>query len=279
MKYIKRISLLILFILIQSLPAFSLKIPAAPLGRVSDWAGIMSEESKADINSTLQAFEDNTGIQIAVAVFPSLEGESLEDFSIHLAEKWKIGQKGKDNGVILLAFITERKMRIEVGYGLEDVLPDADASSIIRNVIAPRFKTGDYAGGIKEGVNSIIKVISGGEAPPAEEENTSFYGLNKQKITQIALIIAGFIAFLFLIDIFRFGGYASSHRNYQQRYSFIEWLIIFSITFAIIKLLFYILLSGRSRGGFGGGSSGWGGGGGFGGGGGSFGGGGSSGSW
>ena len=86
--------------------------------------------------------EKTTGAQVVIAVFPSLEGESLEDFSIKLAEKWRVGQKGLDDGAIMLVFLNERKVRIEVGYGLEGAIPDLEAARIIRETIAPRFRAG-----------------------------------------------------------------------------------------------------------------------------------------
>jgi uncharacterized protein len=109
----------------------------------------------------LAAFERETSNQIAVLLIPSLEGDSLEDFSIRLAEKWKIGQQGRNNGVILLVVKNDRKLRIEVGYGLEGALPDALAGTIIRNEIASRFREGQFYQGIEAGINSIIAATKG----------------------------------------------------------------------------------------------------------------------
>ncbi len=272
----------VLSFLFFSLSAYPLKIPEMPSARVSDYAGMLSQDTKENLENYLEALDGKTGIQIVVATFPSLEGESLEDFSIRLAEKWKIGHKDKDNGIIFLIIKQERKIRIEVGYGLEGSLPDATASSIIRNVIAPYFKNGDYNGGVTAGIEAIVKAISGNSTEYQEPraQSNSYYTLDREKIMRIAAVILGIIAFLFLIDIIRYGFYASGRRNYQHHYSFFEWLIIFSITLFILKMFFYMFLM-RGRGGFGGGSSsGWGGGSSFsGGGGGSFGGGGSSGGW
>jgi uncharacterized protein len=260
---------------------FSLAIPASPEARVNDYAGMLSDDTRAAIEAYLADLESRTGIQIVVAAFPSLEGESLEDYSIRLAEKWKIGQKGKDNGVILVIFKQERKLRIEVGYGLEDKLPDASASYIIRNVIAPYFKAGDYDSGVKAGVQAIAKTVSGESTDETETSSgPSNFTIDKEKLIKIGIIILCVLAVLFLLDILRFFYYMSGHRNYGHRYSFFEWLIIFSITLGIFKIIFYLFL--MRGGGFGGGSgSGWGSGGSSfgGGGGGSFGGGGSSGGW
>ncbi len=140
--------------------ALALDVPPLP-GRVNDLAGILSRDQAQQLEERLRQFEQETGHQIAVLTIPSLEGDSLEDFSIRVAQNWKIGQKGFDNGVILLFVQKERKIRIEVGYGLEGILPDAVASRIIREEIAPRFRTGDYVGALDAGTEAIIKVARG----------------------------------------------------------------------------------------------------------------------
>jgi uncharacterized protein len=106
---------------------------------------------------------------VVVAIFRSLEGESLEDYSIRLAERWRIGQKGLDNGVILLVFVAERQVRLEVGYGLEPVIPDAVAGQIIREALVPRFREGRYAAGLEEAVREVYARLGpGGEHRRAE---------------------------------------------------------------------------------------------------------------
>ena len=133
-------------------PALSNALDVPPLrGRVNDYAKLLSQERALALEAQLEKFEQETGHQIAVLTIPSLEGDSLEDFSIRVAETWKIGKKGFDNGAILLVARDDLKLRIEVGYGLEGVLPDAIASRIILEVITPRFRSGDYAGGIDGG--------------------------------------------------------------------------------------------------------------------------------
>jgi uncharacterized protein len=235
-------------------PAIShaLETPPALIARVNDYAGLLDPASRADLDQKLKAFEDQTTNQIVVVTFPSLEGESLEDFSIRLAEKWKIGQKGRDNGVILLIFKNDRKLRIEVGYGLEGVLPDAISKSIIQNEIVPHFKQGDFKGGIFAGVDAIMAATKG----------------EYQARTPGAL--PPWAAFLFLILLFLF---------------FIP-LLIYALFLRPLFSFFWPHRFPPYRSSYSGGSSGWssswgggGGGGGFSGGGGSFGGGGSSGSW
>ena len=128
---------------------------------MTDRAGFLSPSARASLETALSTFEEKTSNQVVVATFPSLEGGSLEDFSMRLAEAWKAGQKHKDNGVIFLIFKKERKIRIEVGYGLEGVLTDALSAQIIRDVVAPYFRKGDYEGGILAGTDAIMKATQG----------------------------------------------------------------------------------------------------------------------
>jgi uncharacterized protein len=157
-------------ILAVASPGWALEIPERPLGRVSDYAGLLSPDAAARIDSILAAHEAKSSDQIAVAIFPSLEDESLEDFSIRLAEKWQIGSREHDNGVILLIFPEDRRARIEVGYGLEGRLTDALASRVLRQIIAPRFRAGDFDGGVERAVTAIIDIVEGEyQAEPALE--------------------------------------------------------------------------------------------------------------
>lgn len=163
----------IIFFLALASNLFALQVP--PLrGRVNDLAGLMPSERAQALEKRLENFEKETGHQIAVLTIPSLEGEDLEGFSIRVAERWKIGKKGFDNGAILLIAKNDRKLRIEVGYGLEGVLPDALASRIIREVIVPRFRANDFAGGIEAGVDAVIKATRGEPLPtPAQRRARS----------------------------------------------------------------------------------------------------------
>ena len=171
-------------LLLAAQVAFSLQVPEKPKGRVSDYAGLLTNEQIVRIDAQLQRYEEETTNQIAVAIFKSLEGESLEDFSIRLAEKWKIGTR-KDNGVILVIFLDDRKMRIEVGYGLEGSFTDATSSSIIRNDIAPHFRQGDYYDGIRGGVEKIIEATKGEyKTGPSDEQK----GIGWKNLLILALL-------------------------------------------------------------------------------------------
>lgn len=142
--------------------ALGLVIPPAPAARVNDYAGILAAGNRAGLEALLAERERATGAQMVIAIFHSLEGESLEDYSIRLAQQWRIGQKGLDNGVILLVFVQDRKVRLEVGYGLEAVIPDAVAGQIIREVVAPSFRGGRYAEGLEGAVRAVFSRVQAG---------------------------------------------------------------------------------------------------------------------
>jgi len=255
---------------------YSFEIPDKPSGRVNDYANIFSQDFILSMENRLNNYDEKTGNEIVIVVIPSLDGENLESFSIKLAEKWKIGKKGKDNGVIILVAFEDRKIRIEVGYGLEDRLTDAISSIIIRNYIAPNFREGNYDKGILIAVDKIMSVLSDGGEEFLRENKDNLKTKNIIKFIYGLLI---FFLFIILVDLIRYFAYLFSYQ--RGKYSFIEWLLIFSITFLILKLIFYSIFYGRrgytggSGGFYGGGFSG----GGFSGGGGSFGGGGASGGW
>ena len=140
---------------VQSAFLFALDVP--PLnGPVNDYAHIFTASETQELNAYLYSIDRQSDLQIAVLTIPSLEGESLEDYSIRVAEKWQIGQKGKDSGVILVIAAQDRKLRIEVGYGLEDRITDAQSSRIIRSVIAPQFKKREYGKGVLLGVKNLV---------------------------------------------------------------------------------------------------------------------------
>ena len=130
-------------------------------GHVNDIAGILSSSTRSELETILKAHEDSTSNQVVVLTIPSLEGESLEEYSINVAETWKLGQRGKDNGVLLLVSKGDRKVRIEVGRGLEGDLTDLTCGLIIRHEILPRFRDGDYDAGVRAGVYAILAAIRG----------------------------------------------------------------------------------------------------------------------
>ena len=140
-------------------------------GYVNDGAGLLSPQGKDELESQLAQLEKDTTAQVFVATVKSLEGDSIEDYASRLFEKWKIGQKDKDNGVLFLVALDDHKMRIEVGYGLEPVITDGRAGRIRDDDVIPLFKKNDYEGGIKAGIASIEKYIRDGTPPAPLEEN------------------------------------------------------------------------------------------------------------
>ena len=141
--------------------ARALDLPARPSGRVSDYANLLDASERAALERRLAAFEDTTSSQIVVAIFPSLEEESLEDFTNRLFAKWALGQAERDNGVLLAIFIAERRARIEVGYGLEGVLTDAMSARILRERLTPAFREQRYAEGIAAAVQGMEEATRG----------------------------------------------------------------------------------------------------------------------
>ncbi|MBI5855243.1 MAG: TPM domain-containing protein [Nitrospirae bacterium] len=150
-------------------PLAALALDVPPLtGRIVDVADLLPADLETTLSADLQAHEMQTTNQVAVLTVPSLQGDSLEDFSHRVATTWALGHKGTDNGVLILVIPDDRKVRIEVGYGLEGTLTDARASRIIRQEMVPKFRTGDYAGGITAGVTAVLGTIQGTYSAPAE---------------------------------------------------------------------------------------------------------------
>lgn len=160
--------------LLAWLPAFGataqdlVAVPALE-ARVTDLTGTLGAGEKAAIERQLAAFEQAKGSQIAVLIVPSTQPEAIEQYGIRVAEAWKLGRKGVDDGAILIVAKNDRRLRIEVGYGLEGVLNDAVSKRIISETITPRFRQGDYAGGIEAGVTQMIGLVNGEALPPAPE--------------------------------------------------------------------------------------------------------------
>jgi len=266
---------------------FSLDVPSLQ-GYVNDNANMISASAKEKIESELMAFEKSDSTQIVILTIPSLEGESLEDYSIKVVESWKIGRKGKDNGVLLLVSSLERKIRIEVGRGLEGKLTDLTAGRIIDLVIKPKFKRGEYDAGFIAGIYALIDAARGEfKAEPGRTSQKS--GLSPI----ITLLIFGGIVLLLIGKASRVLGGALGALGLPAVAYFIigpviVTLILVSVAGLLMGIFLPVIFSGRGSGVGGGfwlGGGGWGSGGGgdfgggFSGGGGDFGGGGSSGDW
>lgn len=198
--------LFVLFLFFTSLVSLSAQdIPAKPESprMVNDFAGILGGKADA-LEAKLRTYNDTTSTQIVVVTVKSLNGYDVADFSYRLAESWGIGQKGKNNGLLILVAPNERKMRIEVGYGLEEFVPDAKAKWIIDNVMKPAFKQGDYVGGIDGAINEIMNKASGAYSRDGSETDTASKGSGYNWIVWI--IIIAFV--LFRIFNRNSGGYS-----------------------------------------------------------------------
>lgn len=150
----------VLLVFVFSAPALALNVP--PLqGRVNDQAHLLTPEQAAALEEKLHAYEEKTTNQIALLTVPSLEGDPLEAFSVRVAREWQLGQEKRNNGVLIFIAAEERGIRIEVGYGLEGALTDAQSSSIIRNIMIPAFRAGDFNRGIQASVDAIQAAIAG----------------------------------------------------------------------------------------------------------------------
>lgn len=257
------------------------EVPVPPLQtRVTDLTGTLTADQKNKLEQTLSEFEARKGSQIAVLIVPTTEPEAIEQYSIRVAESWKLGRKGVDDGVLLLIAKDDRALRIEVGYGLEGVIPDAIGKRVISEIITPYFKSGDFYGGIDAGVNRLMRLIDGEPLPPPVKKDVSWSSLEDfLPLAFVAVFVVGGV----LRAIFgRFIGATIA----GGVLAFVGWMLIGSILAAVIIGVIVFLFSlaggsgmGRGPGGGGGGFGGGGGGGGFSGGGGGFGGGGASGRW
>jgi uncharacterized protein len=256
-------------------------------GRVNDYGGMLKPETVASLEASLAELEKTDSTQVVVLTINSLEGEVLEQFSIRVAEKWKIGHSGRDNGAILLISKQDRKVRIEVGYGLEGKLTDLMSGRIISDIIVPAFKGGDFDAGVLLGVDAITKTVRG------EFTSENFRPQKAEKKSSSGMIGFMFFAFIAITAILSakkriLGGIAGAAVLPAMAFFFLPLGIMLLLLIPagfLLGLIVPALASGAGRhggggfGGFSGGGFSSGGGGGFSGGGGGFGGGGSSGSW
>ena len=268
-------------------------IPVPPVARVVDQTGTLTAENRAALERMLEQFETRKGSQIAVVMVKTTDGEPIEQFALRVGEKWKLGRKRVDDGAILVVAKDDRALRIEVGYGLEGALSDITAKRIISEVITPRFREGDFFGGISAGVDRMIRVIDGEPLPqPARDAPAVSGGLFQfLPVLLIAAIVVGGV----LRAIF---GRALGAAATGGVVGFLAWTLAGALAIGVVAgvlAFIFTLVSGFGTarryggfpggfgrgfpGGFGGGSWGGGGGGGWSGGGGTFGGGGASGRW
>jgi uncharacterized protein len=259
--------------------------------RVTDLTGTLTREQQAGLERMLQEFEARKGSQLAVLMVPSTAPEAIEQYALRVAEQWKIGRKKVDDGAILVVAKDDRALRIEVGYGLEGALNDATANRIIRELIVPRFREGDFYGGINAGLDRMMRVIDGEPLPAPAKSAPAAQGETFQMLP-VLLILALVAGSILRAVLGRFLGAAAT----GGAVGFVAWILAGAMAMALLAgvvAFFFTLMGGGGRrlggfpgmyggGGFGRGG-GWGGGGfgggGFRGGGGGFGGGGASGRW
>jgi uncharacterized protein len=263
------------------------QVAVPPLtARVTDLTGTLTREQQAGLERRLREFEARKGSQLAVLLVPSTAPEAIEQYALRVAEQWKIGRKKVDDGAILVIAKDDRALRIEVGYGLEGVLNDATASRIIREIIVPRFREGDFYGGVNAGLERMMRLIDGEPLPEPSRTAPGIGGGFMQVLP--VLLVAALVGGAILRAIFgRFLGAAAT----GGLVGLLAWLLAGAVVVALLAgaMAFVFTLGGgagrRYYGGFPGGGmglprgGGWGSGGGFRGGGGSFGGGGASGRW
>jgi len=264
-------------------------------GRVVDQTGTLGSGDIASLTQTLKDLEARKGSQIAVLIVPTTDGEAIEQFALRVAEAWKIGRKKVDDGALLVIAKNDRRLRIEVGYGLEGALTDATTKRIIDEDITPKFKTGDFAGGVSAGVDRMVRIVNGEKLPEPEPPHWQDSGLlNIDPFNPFVLVFVFIVGSALRAALGRLVGSAAT----GGFVGFLAWLLVGSLGAALaVGVLAFLIAafvdlmpSGGSRGTRGGwssgGSSDWSSGsssssssGGFSGGGGSFGGGGASGSW
>ena len=263
------------------------QVPVPPLtGRVTDQTTSFTAEQKATLEQTLQTFEARKGSQLAVLIVPTTAPETIEQYAVRVAERWKLGRKKVDDGAILVVAKNDRAVRIEVGYGLEGALNDAISKRIISESITPRFTQGDFYGGVTAGIDQIIRVVDGESLPQRSEKPNDGVTSIQQLIPVIfilALVMGGVLRSLFG----RFPGALAT----GSVVAVVAWLFAGAISIALVSglmALVFTLLSGglgghgfrgHRGGGYDTGGFGGRGGGGFSGGGGGFGGGGATGRW
>ena len=214
-------------------------------GRVVDNAEILKPDTQRRIAAELQAHEKKTTNQIAVLTVPSLGGESVEEYAVRVFEQWKLGRKGKDNGVLVVVVPQDRRMRIEVGYGLEGVLTDVAASRIIRDVMTPRFRAGDYDGGVSQGVAAIMAQLEGKATAPAYAPEPQAQQSDFIKAPRMAWhekVLMG--AFIFgIIGLFTFIGIITPGVGWFLYFFLIPFWAMFPVVIFGSGATFYILIA------------------------------------
>lgn len=228
-------------------PAFAANVPALK-GRVNDYAKIIRDNDEREIEEYLAGIEEASGIQIAVLTMPSLDGEDISSFGIRVADKWQLGDEEKDNGAILIVAYAEHDLRIEVGDGLEGSLTDAKCGLILRNIIVPEFRDGNYSKGILEGVKNMGAIATGDESAVSRSVREGEDESGDDSLVPVFAIIVWLIFFISMIS-------AGARRNrrrgrYYHNGNTIAWI---AADAALRSMMRGSGGGGHSSGGFGGG--------------------------
>ena len=251
----------VLYLLLVS-PVLAYTSPGAPTNFVSDFADILTSEQEADLNTRLTTLASGEGSEIAIVTVPNLGGDTVEEYAVSLFTEWGIGKATEDNGLLLLVAVEERELRIEVGYGLEGTITDAQAYWIINDVITPSFKTGDYYTGISGAVDKVTEAITGSVVLPSAEETNADIGQFGQNFgVLIETLLFLIIPILAMTSSFWLGGVIGLALGFYAGtlIGTFEISVILAIILGIIGLIVDFIVS---RGGFGGGGGRFGGGGG-----------------
>lgn len=256
------IALVVALLVLVGVPAYADAPVPALTARVTDETATLTSEQKATLEQSLKDFEAQKGAQIAVLIVPTTAPETIEQYSIRVVEQWKLGRKNVDDGVLLIVAKNDRTLRIEVGYGLEGALTDVTSNRIINETIVPRFRQGDFYGGISAGVDSIMRVVSGEPlpAPPAQKRSADGNGRLLPVLFLLTVVAGGILRAI----LGRLPGAVVT----GGAIGFLAWLLsgamLIAVVAGVIALLFTLLgsgmgayVGGRSIGGgrFGGGSN------------------------
>jgi uncharacterized protein len=185
-------------------------LPPVPRAHFNDYAGVVPAAEAQRLDAKLAEFERQTSTQIVVAVFPRLPSPSLEDFTVRTAQAWGIGGKERDNGAVFFVFVGDRRMKIETGYGLEGALPDQLAGRILDEQVRPRFRSGDWTGGLEAGIDAMIAATRGEYSAPAAKAGKRSSGLS------ILILLAFVLLFVFLSSLGSRGSRTYGSRGWRR---------------------------------------------------------------
>ena len=236
-------------------PAFAQDLVAVPplTAPVMDLTGTLTPDQVAALEAKLHAFERSKGSQVAVLIVRSTQPEAIEQFSMRVAEAWKLGREGIDDGILLLVALDDRKLRIEVGYGLEGAVPDAIANRIIDEDISPQFRRGDYYGGVTTGVDRLLRVIDGEPLPEPELDSPAQGIPGLFSLLPFLLIFAMVGGGIFRRMFGRVGGALAT----GGLVGFLVWFLIGVLGLSVVAGFLAFIFSLGGGGGGGGGGSGW----------------------